>query len=284
MEIVTTRSEFRRVLDAHRTAGRSVGLVPTMGALHEGHLSLVRHARARCDVTAMTIFVNPLQFAPTEDLSLYPRPIERDLELAAAAGVDVVFTPTEAEMYPRPMVTTVHVAELTASMEGAARPTHFDGVTTVVTKLFNLAGPCHAFFGEKDYQQVAVVSRMAADLEQPVVVVPCPIVREPDGLAMSSRNVYLDPAQRAAAVVLSRALADTAELIAEGELSALGAVTAMAAFISSEPLAELDYAALVDAETLEPLEFLESGMSVRLLVCARFGTTRLLDNMGVVVP
>ena len=284
MEIVTTRSEFRESLEAHRRAGRSIGLVPTMGALHEGHLSLVAHARERCDLVAMTIFVNPLQFAPTEDLSLYPRPLERDLELAAAAGVDVVFTPSESEMYPRPMVTSVHVDELTATMEGAARPTHFDGVTTVVAKLLNLAGPCHAFFGEKDYQQVAVVTRMVDDLEMPVVVVPCPIVRESDGLAMSSRNIYLDPAQRTAAVGLRRARADTAELLLEGELSALGATTAMAAFIGSEPLAELDYAEIVDAASLAPVGMLEPGMSVRLLVCARFGSTRLLDNAGVIIP
>jgi len=182
MLVLSTKSEFREHLETVRALGRTVGLVPTMGALHEGHLSLIRAAVADCDVVALTIFVNPLQFGAGEDLSAYPRPLERDLELAEDAGADVVFTPSTDEMYPEPTLSNVHVEELTAGMEGASRPTHFDGVTTVVTKLFNIAGPSRAYFGEKDFQQLAVVRRMTMDLDQPVTVIGCPIVREADGL------------------------------------------------------------------------------------------------------
>ena len=206
MLVLESRDELRRHLDEVRGAGRSVGLVPTMGALHDGHLSLVSAAAEQCDEVVLTIFVNPLQFAADEDLSSYPRPIERDLAMADGAGVDVVFAPSVDEMYPQGASTTVSVAGLTETFEGASRPTHFDGVTTIVAKLFALTGPCRAYFGEKDFQQLAVVTRMATDLELPVVVVGCPIVREPDGLAMSSRNVHLTPEQRPAAGVLSSAL------------------------------------------------------------------------------
>lgn len=281
MRVVTTRREFSDALDAERLAGRTVGLVPTMGALHEGHLSLITAARAGCDVVALTIFVNPLQFAPTEDLSAYPRPIERDLRLAEGAGADIVFTPTVDEMYPEPMRTSVHVDELTSMLEGASRPTHFDGVTTVVTKLFNLAGRCCAYFGEKDFQQLAVVTRMARDLDQPVTVVPCPIVREPDGLAMSSRNVYLSPEQRVAALVLDRALRHGADLVAAGEHDPAIVTEAMFAVVAAEPLAEPEYLTVVDPETLVTPERLVGGTTVRLLGVVRFGTTRLLDNRGI---
>jgi pantoate--beta-alanine ligase len=284
MQVISTKSEFRRGLDAERSAGRSVGLVPTMGALHAGHRSLIDAARRDCDVVALTIFVNPLQFAVGEDLSAYPRPIQRDLELAAEAGVSVVFTPTVEEMYPVPTATTVHVDGLTASMEGAARPTHFDGVTTVVTKLFNLAGPCRAYFGEKDFQQLAVITRMAADLDQPVEIVPCPIVREADGLALSSRNIYLSPEDRAAAVVLSRSLKRAQQVILDGERDAGAVSAALAGWVLEEPRAELEYAEVVDAASLEPLVDLRSGAMVRLVMTARFGSTRLLDNLGVTVP
>ncbi len=281
MQVCATKSEFRRFLDDSRAAGRTVGLVPTMGALHAGHRSLMDAAAAECDVVALTIFVNPLQFSPTEDLSKYPRPIERDLELAESAGVGVVFTPTVEEMYPVPTATTVHLDGLTAPMEGAARPTHFDGVTTVVTKLFNIAGPCRAYFGEKDFQQLAVVRRMAADLDQPIEVVPCPIIREADGLAMSSRNIYLSIEDRAAALVLHRSLLAAGELISAGERRASVVAAQLAANISAEPRAALEYAEVVDPLTLEPLDALEVGTDVRLIVAARFATTRLLDNLGV---
>ncbi len=207
VEVVTTIAALRARLDADRAAGRTVGFVPTMGYLHEGHASLVAAASSRCDTTVVSIFVNPLQFAPEEDLDAYPRDLDRDLALAAAAGADLVFHPSVDEMYPTPVSTTVTVAGPSEGFEGASRPTHFAGVATVVTKLFGIVGACHAFFGEKDYQQLAVVRRLAADLSLPVEVVGCPISREPDGLARSSRNVYLTEAERAAAPVLHRALA-----------------------------------------------------------------------------
>ena len=284
MQVLSTKSEFREHLETVRALGRTVGLVPTMGALHEGHLSLLRAAANDCDVVALTIFVNPLQFGAGEDLDAYPRPLERDLELAEAAGADVVFTPTTSEMYPEPTLTNVHVDRLTSSMEGASRPTHFDGVTTVVTKLFNIAGPCRAYFGEKDFQQLAVVRRMVADLDQPVVIVGCPIVRENDGLAMSSRNVYLSSTEREAATVISRALRAGAAMVEAGESDPSVVESHMASIIDAEPLAVLDYAAVVNPESLLTPDRLVSGTTVRLLMVAQLGTPRLLDNLGVDVP
>ena len=284
MLVLSTKAEFREHLENVRALGRTVGLVPTMGALHEGHLSLLRAAAADCDVVALTIFVNPLQFGAGEDLSAYPRPLDRDLELAEEAGADVVFTPSTDEMYPEPTLSTVHVDQLTLGMEGASRPTHFDGVTTVVTKLFNIAGPSRAYFGEKDFQQLAVVRRMAADLDQPITVVGCPIVREADGLAMSSRNIYLSSSEREAATVISRALRAGAAMISAGEGDPAVIEAHMASIIEAEPLAELDYAVVVDPDSLlTPAELL-SGTNVRLLMVARVGSPRLLDNLGVDVP
>jgi pantoate--beta-alanine ligase len=284
MQVFSTKTEFREHLTAVRVLGRTVGLVPTMGALHDGHLSLLRAAATECDVVALTIFVNPLQFGAGEDLSAYPRPIERDLELAEAAGADVVFTPSTEEMYPEPTLTTVHVAQLTEGMEGASRPTHFDGVSTVVTKLFNIAGPCRAYFGEKDFQQLAVVRRMVADLDLPVTVIGCPIVREVDGLAMSSRNMYLSPAEREAATVLNRALRAGAAMITAGEQDPNIVEAHMGSIIESEPLAELDYAVVVHPESLLTPARLISGSRVQLLLVAKVGTPRLLDNLAVDVP
>jgi pantoate--beta-alanine ligase len=284
MLVLSTKAEFREHLENVRALGRTVGLVPTMGALHEGHLSLLRAAAADCDVVALTIFVNPLQFGAGEDLSAYPRPLDRDLELAEEAGADVVFTPSTDEMYSEPTLSTVHVDQLTLGMEGASRPTHFDGVTTVVTKLFNIAGPSRAYFGEKDFQQLAVVRRMAADLDQPVTVIGCPIVREADGLAMSSRNIYLSSSEREAATVISRALRAGAAMISAGEGDPAVIEAHMASIIEAEPLAELDYAVVVDPDSLlTPAELL-SGTNVRLLMVAKVGSPRLLDNLGVDVP
>ena len=284
MLVLSTKAEFREHLENVRALGRTVGLVPTMGALHEGHLSLLRAAAADCDVVALTIFVNPLQFGAGEDLSAYPRPLDRDLELAEEAGADVVFTPSTVEMYPEPTLSTVQVDQLTLGMEGASRPTHFDGVTTVVTKLFNIAGPSRAYFGEKDFQQLAVVRRMAADLDQPVTVIGCPIVREADGLAMSSRNIYLSSSEREAATVISRALRAGAAMISAGEGDPAVIEAHMASIIEAEPLAELDYAVVVDPDSLlTPAELL-SGTNVRLLMVAKVGSPRLLDNLGVDVP
>ena len=284
MLVLSTKAEFREYLENVRALGRTVGLVPTMGALHEGHLSLLRAAAADCDVVALTIFVNPLQFGAGEDLSAYPRPLDRDLELAEEVGADVVFTPSTDEMYPEPTLSTVHVDQLSLGMEGASRPTHFDGVTTVVAKLFNIAGPSRAYFGEKDFQQLAVVRRMAADLDQPVTVIGCPIVREADGLAMSSRNIYLSSSEREAATVISRALRAGAAMISAGEGDPAVIEAHMASIIEAEPLAELDYAVVVDPDSLlTPAELLR-GTNVRLLMVAKVGSPRLLDNLGVDVP
>ncbi len=285
MEVVSTKAELRARLDAERAAGRAIGLVPTMGALHDGHLSLVAAARAQCDVVVLTIFVNPLQFAPGEDLDAYPRPLERDLELAAHRGRSDRLHARHRRDVPaarRPPTSTWRASP--SRMEGATRPTHFDGVTTVVTKLFNIAGPCRAYFGEKDFQQLAVVRRMAVDLDQPVTVVGCPIVREPDGLAMSSRNVYLSPEQRTAAAVLHRALRAGAALVGDGEHDPAAVVARMAEVVAAEPLARLDYAEVVDPDTLERPTTLEPGRPARLLVAAGLGSTRLLDNLAVLVP
>jgi pantoate--beta-alanine ligase len=276
-EVHETIEGYRRALDDARRRGATIGFVPTMGYLHDGHASLMRAAAADCEVAVASIFVNPLQFAATEDLSTYPRDLERDLALAGAAGVAHVLVPSVEEMYPGgPVLTTVSVAELTTRFEGAARPEHFAGVATVVAKLLSIVGPCRAYFGEKDFQQLAVVRRMAADLSMPVEVVGCPIVREPDGLAMSSRNVYLSAAQRAAAPVLHRSLVAAAELARAGGATVAEVEAVVVEAVAAAPDAELDYAALVDAATLEPAASV--GGAQRLLVAARFGRTRLLDN------
>jgi len=270
MELITTVARFRAALDAERAAGRTVGLVATMGALHEGHLSLLRRAAEACDTVAVTVFVNPLQFGAGEDLADYPRNLAADATTAEAAGAGHLFAPSVDEMFPVRPLTTVHVAEIGDGREGAARPGHFDGVATVVAKLFAMAGPCRAYFGEKDHQQLEVVRRLAADLSFPVEVVACPTVREADGLALSSRNAYLSAAERAAAPVLYRALQAGRALVEQGvtDPAALGA--AMAGVVASEPAARLDYAEAVPER---------EGGAVRLHVAARFGRTRLIDNL-----
>jgi pantoate--beta-alanine ligase len=278
-ELHTTVAGFRGHLDDLRADGLRVGLVPTMGYLHEGHASLVRRAAQDTDVVAVTIFVNPLQFAAHEDLGSYPRDLDGDLAVASAAGAVHVFAPSTEEMYPGPMRTTVSVAELTTRFEGATRPEHFAGVATVVAKLFAIAGPCWAYFGEKDFQQLAVVRTMVDDLSLPVEVLGCPIVRDPDGLALSSRNVYLDADQRAAAPVLFRSLTEAAAAAQAGERNPRAVEAIVADAVDACPQAELDYVALVDADTLEPAPVV--GGEQRLLVAARFGSTRLLDNVAV---
>jgi pantoate--beta-alanine ligase len=278
---VATIADLRGALDAERAAGRRVGFVPTMGYLHDGHASLMRRARAETDVVAASIFVNPLQFGAGEDLDAYPRDLDRDRSLCAAAGVDVLFVPDVAEMYPAPVLTTVSVAGVSETLEGASRPTHFAGVATVVAKLFAIVGPCRAYFGAKDYQQVAVVRRMAWDLSLPVEVVDCPTLREPDGLAMSSRNVYLSPDEREAAPVVYRALRAGAAAIAAGDRDPAAVRDLMAAIIEAEPLAGLDYAEVVDADSFTVPEPLAGNL--RLLAAVRFGRARLIDNVGVTV-
>lgn len=284
LEVVTTIGALRERLDARRAAGDTVGFVPTMGYLHEGHVSLVARSVADSDLTVTSIFVNPLQFAANEDLASYPRDLERDLALLDAAGCDLVFTPEVDEMYPRPMLTTVSVPSLSAHLEGAARPTHFDGVATVVAKLFAIVGACRAYFGEKDFQQLAVVTAMAADLALPVEVVGCPTVRAADGLALSSRNTYLDEGERQAAVVLYRALQAGEAAVLAGVAHADEVRHAMATEFATEPLATMDYADIVDPVTLEALGVLTPDTEARLLVAARVGAPRLLDNLGVRIP
>ena len=279
MQVIETIREFRAALDAERVAGRTVGLVPTMGALHAGHVALVERAAAECDVAAITIFVNPLQFGAGEDFTRYPRTFEADREKATAAGASFAFVPSVDEMYPGDVATSVRVSGLSEGLEGGSRPGHFDGVATVVSKLFNIAGPCRAYFGEKDWQQLAVVRRMSADLSAPVEVIGCETVREHDGLAMSSRNAYLSAEERAAATVLYRALSKGRDLIAAGERDPAAVNAAMAAVVDAEPLATLDYAEAVDAASLERIHPLAGD--VRLLVAARLGKARLIDNLGV---
>lgn len=279
-------SQIRETLNQARGEGKLVGLVPTMGYLHEGHLSLMRRARAECDVVVATIFVNPLQFAPSEDLSTYPRDLDHDRALASAAGVDILFVPEVAEMYPGEVATSVCVERLSSAMEGASRPTHFSGVATVVSKIFNIVGPCQAYFGEKDYQQLAVVKQMVKDLSIPVEVVGAETIREADGLAMSSRNAYLTAAERHSATVLKRALDEGTAAIQRGELSGQAIRRVMCEVVAQEPLAQLDYAEVVDPETLEALQDLNGyrGQDVRLLIAAQVGKPRLLDNVAAAVP
>ncbi len=273
MELVETIEGFRKVLDGERASGRVVGLVPTMGALHAGHASLLRRAAAQCDVVAATIFLNPLQFAAGEDLARYPQNLERDRKVATEAGVDYLFAPSVEEMYPDEPLTRVSVGGPGDDLEGASRPGHLAGVATVVAKLFAIAGPCRAYFGEKDHQQLEVVRRMVTDLSFPVEVVPCPTVREADGLAVSSRNAYLSAEERRAAAVLHQALVAGRERLERGERDLAAVGRTMRQVIEAEPLAHVDYA-----------EARASQEGWRLLVAARFGTTRLIDNLGVAPP
>lgn len=279
MTTIVGIAALRARLDAERASGRTVGFVPTMGYLHAGHASLMARARGETDVVIVSIFVNPLQFAPSEDLAAYPRDLAADTALAEAEGVDVLFVPTETEMYPDGVVrTNVSVAQVSAGLEASTRPTHFDGVATVVAKLLAIVGTCRAYFGEKDFQQIAVVRRMVRDLSFPVEVVACPTLRDPDGLALSSRNIYLLPAERAAAPVLHAALLAGRMAIDAGEVNPAKVRALVADLINAEPLAHLDYAEVVDAETLQAVDPLVGEL--RLLAAARFGKARLIDNIA----
>jgi len=273
LQLIRTIREFRAW---HSAAAGTLGVVPTMGYLHEGHFSLVRASKRDNVRTAVTIFVNPTQFGPNEDLSRYPRDEARDLALLDAEGVDVVFMPPVEEMYPEGFSTYVSVEGLTARLEGASRPTHFRGVTTIVMKLLAITQPERAYFGQKDAQQLAVIRRMVHDLDVPIEIVGLPIVREPDGLALSSRNVYLSPEQRAAALVLSRSLRLAEELVRAGERDADVVRARMREIIEGEPLAAVDHVSVSDAETLEELARIERPALASLAV--RFGATRLIDN------
>jgi pantoate--beta-alanine ligase len=278
MQLTDTRAGFAKALAAERGAGRTIGLVPTMGYLHAGHTSLMDRAAAECDAVAATIFVNPLQFGPTEDLASYPRDLESDRVLAEKHGVGYLFVPDVREMFPAAPRTTVHVSGESDGLEGASRPGHFDGVATIVAKLFALAGPCRAYFGEKDYQQLAVIRRLTTDLSLPVDVIGCPTVREPDGLALSSRNAYLTPAERSVAPKLHAALQAGAASIRDGERDPATVRTTMAATLAGEPRFALDYAE-VRAADLQPVDLLRGEL--RLLIAARLGRARLIDNLGV---
>ena len=270
---------LRSGLDEARAGGRRVGLVPTMGFLHDGHRSLIERARSENDLVVVSIFVNPLQFNPGEDFDDYPRDLRRDLAVCAEAGADIVFVPDQQEMYPEPVATTVHLGTLADVLCGACRPGHFDGVATVVAKLFAIVGECSAYFGEKDFQQLTIVKRMAKDLSLPVRVVGCPTVRDPDGLALSSRNAYLSPDERAQAPVLRRALEAGAAMVESGETDGAVVEAEMAAVIGGASLARIDYAAAVCPATLTRGQQPLRG-DVRLLVAVRFGKARLIDNLG----
>jgi len=281
MIVVERLAALHGLCEAARHEGKSVGLVPTMGYFHEGHRSLMRAARAAHDLVVVTIFVNPLQFAAHEDLDGYPRDPDGDAAAATEEGVDVLFTPSLAEMYPEPARTTVHVDGPTAGLCGAARPTHFDGVATVVTKLFSIVGPSTAYFGRKDAQQLAVVRRMVADLNLPVDVIGCPLVREPDGLAMSSRNAYLSPDERRAATVLSRSLRTAADAVVAGERDAAAITRMIEAAVAGEPRVELEYAEVRHGPDLTTSTRLDG--EVLVAVAAKVGPARLIDNVTITI-
>ncbi|MEE9294163.1 MAG: pantoate--beta-alanine ligase [Phycisphaerae bacterium] len=277
MKSVSDIEETRRQVLAMRRDGHTVGLVLTMGALHIGHRSLIDAARKRCHRVVVSIFVNPTQFAPGEDCDRYPRTIEADLAVCRESGVDLVFVPSVEQMYAADAATTVHVDRLTEGLCGAHRLGHFDGVTTVVTKLFNIVPAHMAFFGEKDYQQLKTVQRMVLDLNLPIQIVPCPTVREPDGLAVSSRNSYLTPSQRRQALSLYRALRNAVDAFAAGQRDARQLTEQAAGEIRGAGPVEIDYVSVVDAETLEPLEIVDAP--ARICVAARIGRCRLIDNL-----
>jgi pantoate--beta-alanine ligase len=282
---VTPIAELRALLDAERARGRTVSLVPTMGALHEGHLSLVDAARSASEVVVVSIFVNPTQFGPGEDFERYPRDAEADIALLATRGADIVFTPEAREIYPHgdPIV-TVDPGMLALRWEGEVRPGHFRGMATVVAKLLSIVRPDSAFFGEKDYQQLRIVEQLVRDLNLGVIVAGCPIVRQDDGLALSSRNAYLSEAERADALVLSRALGDAAKLASTGfdDAAAIANFIAECVRTCSAGRILLDYAAVVDPDTLEPLTQLDRP--ARALIAGKVGTTRLIDNLVLTPP
>lgn len=277
MKIICNIGEMRAYIGAAKREGKTVGLVPTMGFLHDGHLALMKAARKECDLVVASIFVNPTQFGVGEDYEQYPRDLDRDAALAQGVGVDMIFAPSVAEMYPKGYHTFVQVESLTVHLCGASRPGHFRGVTTVVTKLFHIIEPDAAYFGQKDAQQVTVIERMTEDLNMPVRIVRVPIVREEDGLAMSSRNVYLSPEERQQALVLSRSLAAAKTLVEKGERNGTVIRNHIKSMIDQAPLARIDYMETVRGETMEPIDQLTGKVLIALAV--KFGKTRLIDNV-----
>lgn len=284
MEIINRIPRMRSVTEKLRRDKRKVGFVPTMGALHDGHLSLIRRARAMSDIVVVSIFVNPIQFGRGEDFDAYPRDLARDAELISTRGVDYLFAPNIDEVYPEDFSTYVLVEELGEKLCGVSRPGHFRGVTTVVMKLFNIIKPQFAFFGQKDAQQVTMIKRMVYDLCVDTEVVICPIIREPDGLAMSSRNAYLNAEERKAALVLSRAHKQAKALYADGEKEATKIITAMRQIIENEPMARIDYVAIVDNQTLEPISTIEENKPVLIPLAVYINRVRLIDNITLNTP
>jgi pantoate--beta-alanine ligase len=279
MRIFTNIADLRQCLDVLRRQSRSIGLVPTMGYLHAGHMELVARARRDNDIVVTSIFVNPLQFGASEDLSKYPRDLERDAAMLRSAGVNMLFAPGATDMYPRPMMTVVDVPEIAGELEGAVRPGHFAGVATVVCKLLNIVQPQTAYFGEKDFQQVVLIERMVDDLALPARIVRVPTVRDADGLALSSRNVYLSKEERQAAVIVPKALDEAERLLAEGIVDTGELEALLTDFIRREPLADPEVVAVRDADTLKRSDIVGNSAVVALFV--RIGTTRLLDNRVV---
>ncbi|MEA4973283.1 MAG: pantoate--beta-alanine ligase [Candidatus Metalachnospira sp.] len=277
MIVVHKIDEVREFVKEQKKLGRTIGLVPTMGFLHEGHVSLVNKSTAENNKTVVSIFVNPTQFGPNEDFESYPRDLGRDCELLESAGVDLVFNPSPAEMYASDFTTYVNMTGVTEELCGKSRPVHFKGVCTVVTKLFNIVKPDNAYFGQKDAQQLAVIRRMVRDLNIDVNVVGCPIIREKDGLAKSSRNTYLSTEERSAAVVLSKAVSLGKKMISDGETSTLKIVSAMKNLIKEEPIARIDYVEAVDADSIEHADTTQ-GRRVLFAEAVFIGKTRLIDN------
>ncbi len=277
MRICSSIAEVRAACVAARARGKTLGLVPTMGALHEGHLSLVRAAKAKCDAAVVSIFVNPTQFGPREDLAKYPRPFERDCSMLQNEGIDILFTPSAVEMYPQGSVTWVTVEGLSDKLDGRSRPGHFRGVTTVVAKLFNIVEPQVAFFGQKDAAQLAIIRRLVRDLHFPIEIVAGPIVREAEGLAMSSRNAYLNKNERTRALVLQKTLQRAEAQFRAGERNAGKIISGARVTFPSDPHVRLDYLEIVDPDTLEAIETISS--QALIAIAAFIGTTRLIDNL-----
>ena len=276
VEVINSAEEMQQVAEELRLSGKTLALVPTMGFFHEGHLELMRIARRHADVVMISLFVNPTQFGPTEDLSTYPRDLEGDLSKALEVGVDLAFVPSDQEMYPHDFQTKVSVEKVTNHLCGISRPTHFDGVTTVVAKLFHITKPHIAVFGQKDFQQLTVVSRMVKDLNMDVRIVGVPTVREPDGLAMSSRNVYLNPEERKSALSIKKSLDLARDLVKQGEVQSDKLIKAVKDLILSSPHTQIDYVNLCDPMTMEDVETLKGETLLALAV--RVGGTRLIDN------
>ncbi|NLM50966.1 MAG: pantoate--beta-alanine ligase [Clostridiaceae bacterium] len=277
MKIIKTKRELREELNKHRKENKTIGFVPTMGYLHEGHLSLIRKSAQENDITVVSIFVNPTQFGPNEDFEKYPRDLERDAKLAESAGADYIFNPEVSEMYPEGYLTYCYVKDITKKLCGKSRPTHFEGVTTVCLKLFNIVRPNRAYFGQKDAQQLAVIKRMVKDLDLELEIVPCPIVRDYDNLALSSRNVYLSQEERKEALCLSKSLFEAKRMIDGGERDSAKIKEKMKKIIGASKLAKIDYVEIVDADTLEDNAAIKDNTLIA--VAAYFGSTRLIDNI-----